>query len=1060
MAIELEGLEFQLEAKSSKAAEEVMNLATAFELLKTSTKGGFASVTSVSKSITSIGEALSKINTGQLRNLNEFLSGLRQLDGIRIPATITNGLNRLTDSLGRIRKQDIARLRDLTSALKELGEVSDVKVPSLRNLPRSNTDTQTDQSQGATPPELTQNAAETARATEENRSFWRSLHDIASSAMTYNRAVGEANQQTRNLGRAARSSSRGLRDLLQSMGSGLAAKVKESTAGIGKLFSSIKRIAMYRMLRAFFSQLTNAMKEGIVNLYKYSSVMGTEFKGSMDRLASSFLYLKNSMGALASPIINAVAPAIEYLIDRFVALVNIINQFFATLAGAGSFTAAKKVATNFKDAAGSASGAAKELKKSILAFDEINALARDNNGGGGGGASSKDYSSMFEELPIDGAVSDFAKRLKEAFEKGDWETLGRTIGGKLNEVIDEIDFDGIGTKIGYYLNGAIKTSYFALDETNFVGLGSKIASMFNHALGEIDSEYIGRLLVKKLTSKIDLVGGFLAELDFNQLGKTIGNTIKGVFSEASSWIANIDWKSVGSTFYTKLKGVLVGLDFPGIADAFYTLLGNAIVASVKGMLGFVQTAWRDIVTLFKDAANGDPLAQQIGSDLLNNILNGMLNPLGGLKQKLYETVIVPFIEAIRDAFGQGWADFVDGIFSSWKPVVIGSPTVDSSGTGGVNPLGKGGAGSQAKPYDIYANVSLIRKGWETLPKFVGDLDPYKVNLEKGNFTTANDFVGEVKPKGISLYKSGFETVDKFVGDVKPKSVTLTKANFTTVDDFVGVLKNKAVNLSKGNYTSLDNFVGVLPVRFVNLKKGNYTSIGDFVGTTVTVAVSLIKKGWSSIMSFFGLSGGGIIENGKLNRLMAGGGIMDALGRISKIPMYAGGTEKAHGTMFVAGERGAEIVGNINGHTEVLNRSQLASTMFAAITSGMRVMGSYLTANTNTLAACTNSILTMMADTRNATLAMVQTYDPRQVARLSGQGISSLDSTDVVSLTEGVRSGMMDATGRQIELLREQNDLLRQLLSKDSNVVLTTDSVVGAVQRKNQRDGMDIIPVGA
>ena len=44
----------------------------------------------------------------------------------------------------------------------------------------------------------------------------------------------------------------------------------------------------------------------------------------------------------------------------------------------------------------------------------------------------------------------------------------------------------------------------------------------------------------------------------------------------------------------------------------------------------------------------------------------------------------------------------------------------------------------------------------------------------------------------------------------------------------------------------------------------------------------------------------------------------ALGRIF-LNMQMGGVP-SHGTMFVAGETGAEIVGHINGKTEVLNQS--------------------------------------------------------------------------------------------------------------------------------------------
>lgn len=59
------------------------------------------------------------------------------------------------------------------------------------------------------------------------------------------------------------------------------------------------------------------------------------------------------------------------------------------------------------------------------------------------------------------------------------------------------------------------------------------------------------------------------------------------------------------------------------------------------------------------------------------------------------------------------------------------------------------------------------------------------------------------------------------------------------------------------------------------------------------------------------------------------------GAWSNIPQYAGGTTKAHGSLFVAGEAGPEVVGHIGGRTEVLNRSQLAATMYSAVNAAMR-----------------------------------------------------------------------------------------------------------------------------
>lgn len=58
------------------------------------------------------------------------------------------------------------------------------------------------------------------------------------------------------------------------------------------------------------------------------------------------------------------------------------------------------------------------------------------------------------------------------------------------------------------------------------------------------------------------------------------------------------------------------------------------------------------------------------------------------------------------------------------------------------------------------------------------------------------------------------------------------------------------------------------------------------------------------------------------------------GNWKNIRQYANGGAPSHGSMFIAGERGAEIVGHINGRTEVLNQSQIASAIYSAMVSAM------------------------------------------------------------------------------------------------------------------------------
>lgn len=83
-----------------------------------------------------------------------------------------------------------------------------------------------------------------------------------------------------------------------------------------------------------------------------------------------------------------------------------------------------------------------------------------------------------------------------------------------------------------------------------------------------------------------------------------------------------------------------------------------------------------------------------------------------------------------------------------------------------------------------------------------------------------------------------------------------------------------------------------------------------------------------------LSGGfGVFGSGSSGGTRANGGVY-SYGTWHNIPQYANGGAPSHGSIFVAGEAGAEIVGHINGRTEVLNQSQIASAIYSAVYSAM------------------------------------------------------------------------------------------------------------------------------
>ena len=352
---------------------------------------------------------------------------------------------------------------------------------------------------------------------------------------------------------------------------------------------------IYRVIGLFKTGLT----DGLDNLYQYSLITGNQFAASMDRAATSLLYLKNSIAAAAAPLINALAPALDFVVDKVVTLLNRFNQLVSALSGKTTYTKAVKQQTKYAEAVKDISDAeddakkkADELKRSLTSFDEIHAL--DDNSSKDSSSSKKndsgteipDYGGMFTEENIDGGISDFAKNLKDTINKGDWQSLGKMLADKVNSAIDAIDWQGAGKKFGYGLNGIIQTSYYFLKYTDFAKIGNRFAQFLDMALAQVDFSKAGGLLVRKFTSLLDLIGGFLYGLNWGLVTKSITDFWTGFFDEWSAWLDEHDWTNIGEIFQRKLQQAIDNLDFDAIASSFWTAVSKSFRAAVDVNFGF------------------------------------------------------------------------------------------------------------------------------------------------------------------------------------------------------------------------------------------------------------------------------------------------------------------------------------------------------------------------------------------------------------------------------------------------------------------------------------------
>ena len=648
---------------------------------------------------------------------------------------------------------------------------------------------------------------------------------------------------------------------------------KSAISTFDKWKSAIGRLALYRVIRTAIKAITDGLKEGTQNLYYFSQLAGSQFAATMDSLASSSLYLKNSIGAMAAPLIQAVAPAINFVIDKFVSLLNVINAVFAALGGKTTFAKAVKNGAKFgDDLAGSLGGAAdsaKEIKRYLIGIDELNVIPDMNTGGGGGGGGgglSTDYGSMFETVEIPSTITDLAKRIKDAIAAGDWYGVGAIFADKLNSVVANLDTKGWGLKLGDKITHGLQAAYGFLSNFSFSGLASKIAEFVNGAFENLDFSTAGRVFVRNLTIIPDMLIGFFSTLDFGLVARSLSNFLTGAFDEATTWLGSYDWGTLGVTAWQKIKAAVTNIDYAGIASTLFTFLGTAIRSAAKFLGGFFGNITSDIKRWWDTSIKGTSW-KETASNLLSAIGRGFVN-IGGW---VMDNIVDPFCNALLGE--DTWADLkesgknlIEGLWSGitstladvggWLKEHLVDPVVN-----GVKSLF-----GIASPSTVFAEIggylveglyNGISSAWDMITGFFSD-------------TLGN--LGGLVSDGWEAIKGGTETawdtVSGWLGDAWESikgTASKTWENISSVvesawDNITGDTSTKT-GAVKSDVSSAFNSVKSSISTTLQSAKSTASSSWDNIKTTVSRAnssvSSAVSSAWDRISSSLSGSLGGV-----------------------------------------------------------------------------------------------------------------------------------------------------------------------------------------------------------
>lgn len=624
----------------------------------------------------------SNIKTGNLQNLYKYVSSLtRVLTPLEAQcATIGQAFTAMGATSSASMKKVSNDAQEMKTALAEVGEVKPKAVTTEQPKPepvqlevrgqsaieasigrlselkvmmrevRANGDLNSPETQAQV---LRLNEAIKAESSELRR-----LQGEANGAGSATKGMGNKMASATSMVKKIAPVLKSVKSALKSFGSafsGLGKSIKGINLPFTGLLKQFGRMFRLKAMRMMIQQVMLAFKEGTDNLYEYSRALNStdsaNFKNVMDQYNSALLKLKNSIGAAVAPLLQQLLPVVQTVIATLIRALNLLNQFISLLQGKKTYTRATDYMAEYKAGVDGATGSVKELRRTLLGFDEIHRLDMETpSSGGGGGSPGADASQMFEEAVIDSDISKFFDDLKKQFDKLGIEQKIKNI-KKAWEDVKSAVVDLVTNESFQYLVGTV----FSMALTGIEGLLKSVKGIIDGIRkaiedldknGKIDALRAGWENVSKTVSDFFNSEGFQGLLStvidlgvtgltglFETLASVINNVVKPALDELNENGTFDQIKKAWGEIWESIKNI-------SESELFKALLKDSLVVTVEAIANAMQTI-------------ADAL--QLIDDILSLDLTGILKDIGKLFLDILEIpgkIITTLVDKLNELRGQ------------------------------------------------------------------------------------------------------------------------------------------------------------------------------------------------------------------------------------------------------------------------------------------------------------------------------------------------------------------------------------------------------------------------
>jgi len=450
---------------------------------------------------------------------------------------------------------------------------------------------------------------------------------------------------------------------------GLFSRGKKDASGYGmSIKNALKSVILYQGI----NKVLTGLAETLMNAMKTNK-----------QFVSSLAQVKGNLFTAFQPVFEAIMPAINVMMQGLAKLTGYLAQFTSMLFGKSlsASQAAAKAQYDQAKALTETGKAAKDAKKQLSDIDQLHNTNDDNSSDSGKNEILPDFST-----PIDTSdnVSDFVKRLKEAWSAADFTEIGEIVAGKLNGALESINWDKIqgttqkiaksiytfingfvagldwklvGSTIGNGINTAVQFADTMITGIDWSKLGTGLGTGLQSAIKTVDWKGAGKLVSDGLNSIATFINSFYKSVDwvgfgsnlasgFNNaikntnwtnVGTAIGNALNIAIDTAYGFVTNFDWKKFGQGIADGLNGMLKTTNWVELAKGASKLatgLLNSIATAIK------EVDWRLVGNTIADMIlNIDWAGIAAGIiDLLVAAFNGLVSLIFGIGEKIGKNI--------------------------------------------------------------------------------------------------------------------------------------------------------------------------------------------------------------------------------------------------------------------------------------------------------------------------------------------------------------------------------------------------------------------------------------